>query len=79
MKILYVKEKTETLAHYKTQLFNVSELITIPPKDWLEKRMNEFDYNVSFEKHGMKYPICVSTHEHDWVKKKDLEERTYLI
>ena len=70
MKILYAKEKPETLAHYETQLFNVSELITIPPKDWLEKRMNEFDYNVSFEKHGMKYPICVSTHEHDWVKER---------
>jgi len=70
MKVLKAQIKPDTLKHLDLQLFNVNDLICIPPKDWLEKRMNEFEYQISFEKHGMKYPICVSTHEHEWVRER---------
>ena len=32
--------------------------------------MDQFDYKTSFKNYGMKYPICVSTGEHEWVKER---------
>jgi hypothetical protein len=76
MKILYAKNKPKELEHFKLQLFNLNELILIPPENWLKKRMNSFNYDQSFSNNGILYPIMVSTHEPEWVyerfKRKNL-------
>ncbi|MAH72772.1 MAG: hypothetical protein CMK29_05665 [Porticoccaceae bacterium] len=76
MKILIANEYPDLLKKYKVEQFALDDLICIPPDEWLEKRMKEFGYEDSFKKHGMKYPISVSTGEHDWVlerfKRKNL-------
>ena len=61
MKILRSKEKVDSI--YK-------DLILMPTNDWLEKRMNEFNYWESFDKHGMIYPITVSPHTEEWVQER---------
>ena len=34
----------------------------MPSNDWLKDRMDEFNYWESFDKHGMIYPITVSSY-----------------
>lgn len=65
MKILRAKKHPKT--DLPLQLFNVAELICIPREPWLKKRIEEFEYNKSFENHGMIWPICVTDEKPKWV------------
>jgi len=70
MKILKAKNH---LKEFKLELFKVSELRIIPSDQWLNKRVRKYGYKDSFEKHGMLYPIVVSTDKPDWVQRRILK------
>ena len=69
MKILRAKEKVDSIYNDLREL-DLKDLILMPPNNWLEDRMNEFNYWESFDKHGMIYPITVSPHTEDWVQER---------
>ena len=71
MKILRAEKHPDGLFDDLREL-DLSELKLMPPDNWLEKRMNEFDYWSSFDKHGMIYPITVSPHTENWVVERVL-------
>ena len=55
----------------------VREIKIIPPLEWIENRSKEFDYQKSFEKHGMLWPIVVTSYEHQWVKDRILPKNPH--
>ena len=69
MKILRAKEKVDSIYNDLREL-DLKDLILMPPNNWLEDRMNEFNYWESFNKHGMIYPITVSPHTEEWVQER---------
>jgi hypothetical protein len=69
MKILSAEK---SLKEFKVQLFDVQSLRTIPPDNWLSNRMKQFEYDKSFMKHGMLWPIAVTDHTHKWVQDRIL-------
>ena len=75
MKILSAKEHPDTI-HKDLRVLDLKDLILIPPNNWLEDRMNEFNYWESFENHGMIYPITVSPHTESWVQERLLRGKT---
>ena len=60
-KILKAKQHVDFA---KLELFKVKDIMLIPSMNWLEKRMPLF--RTSIEKHGMKWPIVVTTNEYYW-------------
>jgi hypothetical protein len=62
----------KNLKEYKVQLFDVQSLRTIPPDNWLSDRMEQFEYDKSFKKHGMIWPIAVTDHTPKWVQERIL-------
>jgi len=78
MKILKAKNYPEDIKQEIIE-FNVSELILTPPIYWLEKRMDAYGYGESFEKHGMLYPISVSTHNPKWVKDRIMPKNPHHV
>ena len=69
MKILRANKKVDSIFNDLREL-DLKDLILMPPNDWLEDRMNEFNYWESFDKHGMIYPITVSPHTEEWVQER---------
>ena len=69
MKILRANKKVDSIFNDLREL-DLKDLILMPTNDWLEKRMNEFNYWDSFDKHGMIYPITVSPHTEEWVQER---------
>lgn len=67
MKILRAQRKLEG---YDIREFDINDLRLMPPEKWLNKRINLYEYDKSFELHGMLYPITVSTHHPVWVQER---------
>ena len=66
MKILRAKQHHIDIK-FKVIEIPLKEIRIIPPLDWIEKRSKEFDYQTSFDKHGMLWPIVVTSHKPQWV------------
>ena len=52
------------LSFAQLDLFEVKNIMLIPSMKWLEKRMPLF--RSSILKHGMKWPVVVTTDEYYW-------------
>ena len=70
MRIVLRASKTPDGLYNDLRELDLDELILMPTDDWLKRRMDEFNYWESFEKHGMIYPITVSPHTEEWVQER---------
>ena len=76
MKVLRAKQYHPDIK-LKVLEIPIREIRIIPPLDWIENRSNEFDYNTSFEKHGMLWPIVCTSYDLQWVKDRILPKNPH--
>ena len=70
MRVVLRASKTPDGLFNDLRELDLDELILMPTDDWLKRRMDEFNYWESFEKHGMIYPITVAPHTEEWVQER---------